>query len=75
MKMMMISIESFALLMSALLIIGGLLLWRHGTKCYDKGITDAILMHREGRLHYNTYLDDNGDKMVNIEIDPIEGED
>jgi hypothetical protein len=46
MKMMMISIESFALLMSALLIIGGLLLWRHGTKCYDRGITDAILMHR-----------------------------
>ena len=74
MKMMMISIESFALLMSALLIIGGLLLWRHGTKCYDKGITDAILMHREGRLHYNTYLDDNGDKMVNIEIDPMEEE-
>jgi hypothetical protein len=74
MKMMMISIESFALLMSALLIIGGLLLWRHGTKCYDKGITDAILMHREGRLHYNTYLDDNGDKMVNIEIDPMEDE-
>tara|TARA_R110000764_G_scaffold71374_2_gene147118 strand:+ start:1060 stop:1272 length:213 start_codon:yes stop_codon:yes gene_type:complete len=70
----MISIESFALLMSALLIIGGLLLWRHGTKCYDKGITDAILMHREGRLHYNTYLDDNGDKMVNIEIDPLEDE-
>tara|TARA_R110000751_G_scaffold59523_1_gene124943 strand:- start:339 stop:551 length:213 start_codon:yes stop_codon:yes gene_type:complete len=70
----MISIESFALLMSALLIIGGLLLWRHGTKCYDKGITDAILMHREGRLHYNTYLDDNGDKMVNIEIDPMEDE-
>ena len=72
MKMMMISIESFALLMSALLIIGGLLLWRHGTKCYDRGITDAILMHREGRLQYNTYLDDNGDKMVNIEIDPTE---
>ena len=74
MKMMMISIESFALLMSALLIIGGLLLWRHGTKCYDRGITDAILMHREGRLHYNTYLDDNGDKMLNIEIDPMEDE-
>ena len=74
MKMMMISIESFALLMSALLIIGGLLLWKHGTKCYDRGITDAILMHREGRLHYNTYLDDNGNKMVNIEIDPMEDE-
>jgi hypothetical protein len=70
--MMMIPIENFVLLISALLIIGGFLLWRHGSKCYDRGITDAILMHREGRLHYNTYLDDNGDKMVNIEIDPTE---
>ena len=68
----MIPIENFVLLISALLIIGGFLLWRHGSKCYDRGITDAILMHREGRLHYNTYLDDNGDKMVNIEIDPTE---
>lgn len=74
MKMMMIPIENFVLLISALLIIGGFLLWRHGSKCYDRGITDAILMHREGRLHYNTYLDDNGDKMVNIEIDPMEDE-
>ncbi len=70
----MIPIENFVLLISALLIIGGFLLWRHGSKCYDRGITDAILMHREGRLHYNTYLDDNGDKMVNIEIDPMEDE-
>ena len=74
MKMMMIPIENFVLLISALLIIGGFLLWRHGSKCYDRGITNAILMHREGRLHYNTYLDDNGDKMVNIEIDPMEDE-
>ena len=72
--MMMIPIENFVLLISALLIIGGFLLWRHGSKCYDRGITDAILMHREGRLHYNTYLDDNGNKMVNIEIDPMEDE-
>ena len=73
--MMMIPTENFALLMLALLIIGALLLWKHGEKCYDRGLMDAVLMHREGRLHYNTYLDDNGDKMVNIEIDPIEGED
>ena len=72
--MIMISTDSFALLMCALLIMGGLLLWKHGQKCYDRGLMDAVLMHREGRLHYNTYLDDNGDKMVNIEIDPMEDE-
>jgi len=72
--MLMISVENFILLMSSILIVGALILWRHGTKCYDKGITDAILMHRQGRLKYNTYLDDKGKKMVNIEIDPLDEE-
>ena len=72
--MLMIPTENFALLMVALLTIGGFLLWRHGTKCYDRGITDAVQMHRNGRLKYNTYLDDDGSKMLNIEIDPMEDE-
>lgn len=72
--MMTIPTESFILLILALLIIGAFLLWKHGNNCYDTGITDAVQMHREGRLHYNTYLDDNGDKMLNIEIDPMEDE-
>ena len=70
--MLMISIENFILLMSAILIVGALILWRHGTKCYDKGITDAILMHRNGRLTYRDYLDGDGKKMVDIEIEPID---
>ena len=53
-------------------ILGLFFAWRHGAKYYDRGITDAILMHRNGRLKYNTYLDDNGSKMVNIEIDSFD---
>ena len=70
--MLMISIENFVLLMSAILIVGAVILWRHGAKCYDKGITDAILMHRNGRLTYKDYLDGDGKKMVDIEIEPID---
>ena len=70
--MLMIPSENFVLLVLSLLIIGSFLLWRHGTRCYDRGITDAILMHRNGRLTYNEYLDDNGKKMVNIEIEAID---
>ena len=70
--MLMISIENFVLLMSAILIVGAVILWMHGTKCYDKGITDAILMHRNGRLTYKDYLDGDGKKMVDIEIEPID---
>ena len=60
------------LLISAL-IIGAFLAWRHGATSYDKGITDAVLMHRSGRLTYTTFLDDNGAKKVSIEIEPIDG--
>ena len=59
-------------LLIAATILGLFLAWRHGAKCYDRGITDAILMHRNGRLKYNSYLDDNGSKMVNIEIDSLD---
>ena len=53
-------------------ILGLFLAWRHGSKCYDRGITDAVLLHHNGRLQYNTYLDDNGSRMVNIEIDSLD---
>ncbi|MDB9803122.1 hypothetical protein OAC25_00470 [Candidatus Thioglobus sp.] len=55
------------------LILAAFLAWKHGSRCYDKGITDAIIMHRNGRLTYESYLDDNGAKMVNIEINPVDG--
>ena len=51
-------------------IIGAFLTWRHGAKCYDKGIIDAVLLHHKGRLQYNTCLDDNGAEMLNIENEP-----
>ena len=59
-------------LISAYFIVGAILAWRHGAKCYDRGITDAVLLHHNGRLHYNTYLDENGSNMVNIEIDTLD---
>ena len=72
--MLTITTESFMLLTVALLSLGAVIIWRHGARCYDKGITDAVQMHRNGRLKYNTYLDDNGEKMLNIEIEPMEDE-
>ena len=72
--MLMIPTENFLMMTLAFLTLGAILIWRHGAKCYDRGITDAILLHRNGRLKYNTYLDDDGKKMVNIEIDPLEDE-
>ena len=59
-------------LISVYFIVGAFLAWRHGAKCYDRGITDAVLMHNSGRLRYNSYLDESGSRMVNIEIDPLD---
>ena len=59
-------------LISGCLLVGFFLAWRHGAKCYDRGITDAVLMHNSGRLRYNSYLNESGPRMVNIEIDPLD---
>jgi hypothetical protein len=67
-------VESFVLLIATLLVVGALLMWKHGERLYNKGITDAVLMHREGRLTYHDYYDDSGDRMVDIHIDPEEEE-
>ena len=73
--MMTITTENFILLVGALLTLGAYMIYRHGQKTYDRGITDAVLMHRQGRLKYKDCLDDRGVKMVNIEIEPIDDED
>ena len=73
--MMTITTENFILLVSALLILGAYMIYRHGQKTYDRGITDAVLMHREGRLKYKDSLDGDGKKMVDIKIEPIDDED
>jgi len=52
--------------------LGALLIWYQGTKAYDKGIREAVLMHREGRLTYSDYVDDRGVTMVDIQIEPID---
>ena len=64
----------YLILSGVLLSAGALAIYYTHAQAYDRGIMDAVQMHREGRLHYNTYLDDNGDKMLNIEIDPMEDE-
>jgi hypothetical protein len=52
--------------------LGSVLIWFQGKKSYDKGIKDAVLMHREGRLVYKDYTDENGTLMVDIQILPID---
>ena len=56
----------------ALILLGAGIIFYTNKQAYEKGITDAVLMHRQGRLKYKDYLDDNGERMVDIEIDPIE---
>ena len=58
----------------AFMVLGACSIYFTHKRAYEKGITDAVLMHRTGRLRYKDYLDDNGDKMVDIEIEPMEDE-
>jgi len=58
----------------ALILLGAGIIFYTNKQAYEKGITDAVLMHREGRLKYKDYYDDDGDPMVDIQIEPIDDE-
>ncbi len=57
------------------MLLGSVAIFFTHKRAYDKGITTAVLLHRNGRLKYKVYYDDNGEKMIDIEIAPIEDED
>ena len=60
----------------AFILLGAVAIYFTHKQAYEKGITTAVLLHRNGRLKYKDYLDDNGERMVDIEIEPIdEGDD
>ena len=56
------------------ILLGAIAIYFTHKQAYEKGITTAVLLHRNGRLKYRDYLDDNCDKMVDIEIEPMEDE-
>ena len=54
------------------ILLGAIAIYFTHKQAYEKGITTAVLLHRNGRLKYKDYLDDNGERMVDIEIEPID---
>ena len=57
-----------------LILLGAVAICFTHKQAYEKGITTAVLLHRNGRLKYKDYLDDDGEKMVDIDISPIDDE-
>ena len=66
--------EAYIMLSVGLVFAGACAIYFAHKQAYEKGITDAVLMHREGRLRYKDYYDDDGGRMVDIQIDPMEEE-
>ena len=56
----------------AFILLGAVAIYFTQKQAYEKGITTAVLLNRNGRLKYRDYLDDKGDRMVDIEIEPID---
>ena len=53
-----------------LVLLGVVVIYFTYKQPMDKGITTAVLLHREGRLTYRDYLDEDGNRMVDIDIKP-----
>ena len=56
----------------AFILLGAVAIYFTQKQAYEKGITTAVLLNRNGRLKYRDYLDDKGYRMVDIEIEPID---
>ena len=54
----------------AIILIGAGFIWWSNKRAYENGITTAVLLHREGRLKYKDYDDEDGVGMVDIQIAP-----
>ena len=54
------------------LVVGIAAVWYIDKRAYNEGFLDAIHLHHEGRLTYDSYLDEEGIEMLNIEVKPYE---
>ena len=65
----------YLILSSILIIACAVVVYFTNKESYERGITTAVLLHRNGRLKYKDYYDEDGERMVDIEIDPMDEED
>jgi len=64
----------YLILSSILIIACAVVVYFTNKESYERGITTAVLLHRNGRLKYKDYYDEDGERMVDIEIDPMDEE-
>ena len=64
----------YVIICSVLIIAGAVTVYFTNKQSYEKGITTAVLLHRNCRLKYYDYYDEQGERMVDIEIAPMEDE-
>ena len=59
-------------LSGAFILLGVVAIYFTHKSSYEKGITTAVLLHRNGRLKYRDYDDEDGVGMVDIQIEPYD---
>ena len=62
----------YLILSSILIIACAVVVYFTNKQSYERGITTAVLLHRNGRLKYHDYYDEDGEKMVDIDISPMD---
>ena len=59
-------------LSGAFMLVGAVAIYFTHKFAYEKGITTAVLLHRNGRLKYRDYDDEDGVGMIDIQIEPYD---
>lgn len=49
-------------------VCGAIAMYFSDKKAYREGMIDAIVLHNRGVIRYSSYIDENGDDMLDIQI-------
>jgi len=49
-------------------VCGAIAMYFSDKKAYREGMIDAIVLHNRGTIIYSTFKDENGDEMLDIQV-------
>lgn len=49
-------------------VVGAIWTYYSDKRAYNEGMLDAIVMHNRGQLTYKTYIDDEGEEIIEMKV-------
>ncbi len=64
--------NEYLILSGVWVVIGAVWTYYSDRRAYNEGMMDAIVMHNNGNLTYETHTNDEGDEIIEMKVDRYE---